>query len=348
MNCKRCGEVVKEDEKYCPHCGAESDTLFEEKSRKSIVPGFRTNKRWKKILAILGYVCFAFVLLAMLSPYDYGNERDRIIQSISGIISVIILVGIPFVLATNFMGIRYKLPFFKKRKILHTILGSFLVYMLIGTMLLGVDALANGFYSEEYFNDIEIAEEKQAAAEKAAAEKAAAEKAAAEKAAAEKAAKEKAAKEKVAKEKAAKEKAAKEKAAKEKAAKEKAAEEKAAKEKAAKEESQQEKSKEDEYTIEEYVAECTFVELEMLARNPEKYVGQHIMVEGRLSLTTIFDYSLLELEAWTPYALEIEYDGIAYDRNYKEVGNIISGDYGYVAGEFLGDKTIRAAIVFIK
>lgn len=171
MNCKRCGEVVKEDEKYCPHCGAESDTQFEEKSRKSIVPGFRTNKRWKKILAILGYVCFAFVLLAVSSPYDYGNERDRIIQSISGIISVIILVGIPFVLATNFMGIRYKLPFFKKRKILHTIFGSFLVYMLIGTMLLGVDALANGFYSEEYFNDIEIAEEKQAAEEKAAEEK---------------------------------------------------------------------------------------------------------------------------------------------------------------------------------
>ena len=313
MNCKRCGEVVKEDEKYCPHCGAESDTQFEEKSRKSIVPGFRTNKRWKKILAILGYVCFAFVLLAVSSPYDYGNERDRIIQSISGIISVIILVGIPFVLATNFMGIRYKLPFFKKRKILHTIFGSFLVYMLIGTMLLGVDALANGFYSEEYFNDIEIAEEKQAAEEKAAEEK-----------------------------------AEKEKAAKEKAAKEKAEKEKATKEQETKNEDKtanRQQSK-DEYTIDDFLESCTVVEMEALARNPEKYIGKNIIVEGDffVMLDTIY------IDDWASGAgyFEVIYNGVAYDENFNEVGNVINSDSGYVAGEFLGDKTIKASIVIVR
>ena len=298
MNCKRCGEVVKEDEKYCPHCGAESDTQFEEKSRKSIVPGFRTNKRWKKILAILGYVCFAFVLLAVSSPYDYGNERDRIIQSISGIISVIILVGIPFVLATNFMGIRYKLPFFKKRKILHTIFGSFLVYMLIGTMLLGVDALANGFYSEEYFNDIEIAEEKQAAEEKAAEEK-----------------------------------AEKEKATKEQETKN---EDKTA---------NRQQSK-DEYTIDDFLESCTVVEMEALARNPEKYIGKNIIVEGDffVMLDTIY------IDDWASGAgyFEVIYNGVAYDENFNEVGNVINSDSGYVAGEFLGDKTIKASIVIVR
>ena len=298
MNCKRCGEVVKEDEKYCPHCGAESDTQFEEKSRKSIVPGFRTNKRWKKILAILGYVCFAFVLLAVSSPYDYGNERDRIIQSISGIISVIILVGIPFVLATNFMGIRYKLPFFKKRKILHTIFGSFLVYMLIGTMLLGVDALANGFYSEEYFNDIEIAEEKQAAEDKAAEEK-----------------------------------AEKEKATKEQETKN---EDKTA---------NRQQSK-DEYTIDDFLESCTVVEMEALARNPEKYIGKNIIVEGDffVMLDTIY------IDDWASGAgyFEVIYNGVAYDENFNEVGNVINSDSGYVAGEFLGDKTIKASIVIVR
>ena len=348
MNCKRCGEVVKEDEKYCPHCGAESDTQFEEKSRKSIVPGFRTNKRWKKILAILGYVCFAFVLLAVSSPYDYGNERDRIIQSISGIISVIILVGIPFVLATNFMGIRYKLPFFKKRKILHTIFGSFLVYMLIGTMLLGVDALANGFYSEEYFNDIEIAEEKQAAEEKAAEEKAEKEKAAKEKAEKEQLAKEQAAEEKAEKEKAAKEKAEKEKAAKEKPAKEKAEKEKATKEQETKNEDKtanRQQSK-DEYTIDDFLESCTVVEMEALARNPEKYIGKNIIVEGDffVMLDTIY------IDDWASGAgyFEVIYNGVAYDENFNEVGNVINSDSGYVAGEFLGDKTIKASIVIVR
>ena len=356
--CKKCGKPIEADVKYCHYCGEEVDFELKKKESKSIIPGFRTNKKWKKILAILGYICFALVFWAVMIPYDYGNDRDRIIQSVSGATLMILLLVVPFLLITNFMGIRHKLPLFKKRKISSTILASFLVYILIAFGIYGVDSFANSLYSEEYFNDKIVAEKEQEAkakaeAEKEAKEKAEAEKKAREKAEAEKKAKEKAEAEKKAKEKAEAEKKAKEKAEAEKKAKEKAEAEKVAKEKEEVEEANKKKEEEDkadkeEFTIEDYVANCTYVELEALARNPGKYVGEHIIVEGALDVMTIFDFKTIFVGAWTAYSLEVEYDGMGYDQNFNEIGNILSGDYGYVAGEFIGDETIKAEIVIIK
>lgn len=336
--CKKCGKPIEADAKYCHYCGEEVEFELNKKESKSIIPGFRTNKKWKKILAILGYICFALVFWAVMIPYDYGNDRDRIIQSVSGAALMILLLVVPFLLITNFMGIRHKLPLFKKRKISSTILASFLVYILIAFGIYGVDSFANSLYSEEYFNDKIVAEKEQEAKEKAEAEKEAKEKAEAEKEA----------KEKAEAEKKAKEKAEAEKKAKEKAEAEKVAKEKEEVEEANKKKEEEDKADKEEFTIEDYVANCTYVELEALARNPGKYVGEHIIVEGALDVMTIFDFKTIFVGAWTAYSLEVEYDGMGYDQNFNEIGNILSGDYGYVAGEFIGDETIKAEIVIIK
>lgn len=100
----------------------------------------------------------------------------------------------------------------------------------------------------------------------------------------------------------------------------------------------------EEYTIEDYLAECTKVTLEELGRNPDVYVGKHIIVEGSLGTAM----GELYIGLWSSAnPIVFEYDGEAYDKNFNPIGNILNTDYGYVAGEFLEDETIKATIVVV-
>ena len=77
---------------------------------KNIIPGFRTNTFWKKIVAVFGYIFFTFIFIDILTtPSKYGNHMDGSIEKICNVITFLIIIGIPFAIITNFIGIRDKL-----------------------------------------------------------------------------------------------------------------------------------------------------------------------------------------------------------------------------------------------
>ena len=159
--CKKCGKPIDADTKYCPYCGEKTDVLKSQNNKMSVIPGFRTNQTWKKIVAVIGYLVLGLTFIMMAIPYDYGNNRDKLIQSVSGIILVVLLIVIPLMIFTNFMGVRDKLPLFKKRKIFHTILGSLCLYLLIGFGITSMESITNNLYSEEYFRDMALVEQEE-------------------------------------------------------------------------------------------------------------------------------------------------------------------------------------------
>lgn len=88
-------------------------------------------------------------------------------------------------------------------------------------------------------------------------------------------------------------------------------------------------------TVEEYLNSCIAVTPEELNRNPDRYIGENILLEG--SFSTVMDSLFIGL--WEGQGgVEVKYEGkSAYDTNGVEVGNVISGDYGYAAGIYQGE-----------
>lgn len=88
-------------------------------------------------------------------------------------------------------------------------------------------------------------------------------------------------------------------------------------------------------TIDEYVASCINITPEDLIRNSDNYIDKNIIIEGNFS--TVADSIIIGL--WDGQGgIEVKYDGkTAYDVSGVEVGNVISGDYGYAAGVYRGE-----------
>ncbi|MBU3182594.1 hypothetical protein [Clostridium psychrophilum] len=89
------------------------------------IPGFRTGKKYKMIIAIIIYIFASLVTLAVV---DYGATLgDKFIY----IIECFLFFGIPFILVTNVGNVRRKLPIFNKQSIKFNILGSVIVFVII-------------------------------------------------------------------------------------------------------------------------------------------------------------------------------------------------------------------------
>lgn len=120
MKCNKCGTEINEKDKFCPNCGSKiivETGIANQKKPKSIwgyIPGFRTGKIWKKVVAVIGYLCMAFLLWAILSVED---------NKIGNFLSLASITIFPFVILTNVGGIRDKLPLFRKHKLVMNILG---------------------------------------------------------------------------------------------------------------------------------------------------------------------------------------------------------------------------------
>jgi len=107
---------------------------------------------------------------------------------------------------------------------------------------------------------------------------------------------------------------------------------------------EQGQDKAEKMTIEEYLQNCKVVTLEDIARNPQNYIGENIVVEGDLGET----FGVLSIGLWSSVnPLTIEYDGLAYDENFQVIGNILDTDYGYVAGQLIASDKIKAEIVIV-
>lgn len=90
-------------------------------------------------------------------------------------------------------------------------------------------------------------------------------------------------------------------------------------------------------TLGEYLNQCQEVTVEELARNPEQYIGKNIKLEGRFSI--LADEITI---GWFPenYIIKVNYDKQAVDAQGNVVGNIMTGDYGLVAGRYGGEDVV--------
>jgi hypothetical protein len=70
--------------------------------------GFRTGKKWKKIVSLVGH---ALILLLIVSSFSGITAGDKFINGARMMFFMII----PYVLLTNVGNIRRRIPFFKKK-----------------------------------------------------------------------------------------------------------------------------------------------------------------------------------------------------------------------------------------
>ena len=139
MKCRKCGAEINEKDKVCPVCGAkvlsEIETTSVPKEIKDIlryIPGFRTGKMWKKIIAIIGYLCMYFLFKIILD-----GEDDKV----GNFLALASITIFPFVILANVGGVRDRLPFFRKHKVIMNILGTIFtifVSLVLFTICVGV------------------------------------------------------------------------------------------------------------------------------------------------------------------------------------------------------------------
>lgn len=83
------------------------------------VPGFRSNVTWKKVVAIIGYVC---IVLALFVPFNAETVGDYWVSFFERLI----FIAVPFVLLLNVGNIRSKLPICKSSKAKISLAGAIL------------------------------------------------------------------------------------------------------------------------------------------------------------------------------------------------------------------------------
>ncbi|MBG0765575.1 MAG: hypothetical protein H0S78_11990 [Tissierellales bacterium] len=119
------------------------------------IPGFRSDTLWKKIVAVVGYLYFFFIVFNQQGV----TFTDRIINSLL----VIVTYGTIFVLAFNVGNIRDKIYFFNrpkgKARIVFIFLGIFITVIALNLVLAGLSSLKSDeqIQYEEEQNDIRVA-----------------------------------------------------------------------------------------------------------------------------------------------------------------------------------------------
>lgn len=101
------------------------------------IPGFRTGVIWKMLIAVIGYVYMCLLLLNSRGV----TPKDTVIN----LLTFIIIVGIPFILATNLGNIRFRLPLFKNNTLKSNIMGILVVLLIVSTIIM----MLNSFKSPE-------------------------------------------------------------------------------------------------------------------------------------------------------------------------------------------------------
>lgn len=92
-------------------------------------------------------------------------------------------------------------------------------------------------------------------------------------------------------------------------------------------------------SFQEYLQKCIEVENVELARNPEKYEGKDIILEGEFS---VIGGKIVIGWFEDTGIIQVNYDNKAIDENGNEVGNIISGDSGIVVGKYSNGDTLES------
>lgn len=102
-------------------------------------------------------------------------------------------------------------------------------------------------------------------------------------------------------------------------------------------------------TMEEYINSCQEITGEDISRNPELFIGKDIILEGRFDILA----GEIVMNWFTDSGIiGIKYNGKAVDMQGNIIGDVMTGDYGYVAGRYEGEddwghKYINAQIIIL-
>lgn len=187
MKCTKCG-ADGENGKFCSSCGnkLEENLELEETQGYEFVEGEQkelsttsVNKRkgfWgEKGRKFLKKLVLVFTILLLICGIfvssGIGTKKDAIVEIITYYAYLGVLYMIPVGLIMNLGGIRDKLPLFKHHKLGKTVLGSLVVYMVMGFLCMGIAFGMDSLHTETYkIEHAKMLEERAKEAEKKARE----------------------------------------------------------------------------------------------------------------------------------------------------------------------------------
>lgn len=117
----------------------------------SQLPGFRSNKRWKKIVSIVLYVCIVLLAIVLMGIGDSTlSALDNTVSRWQGFVIFVFLVLIPYILISNLGDIRTKLPLFSNGSVFKKITAWMFSLVIVLTGLLSSWAALDGMHSTEF------------------------------------------------------------------------------------------------------------------------------------------------------------------------------------------------------
>ena len=117
----------------------------------SKLPGFRTRKMWKIIIAIPAYLVLVLLFIGILSDGNKFTDSslDSALKTFHNLIVVLIIL-IPLMLITNAVNLRTKLHVFKGKSVWKQCMSWFGVVLSIVIILIVVDTVIGNSYTSEY------------------------------------------------------------------------------------------------------------------------------------------------------------------------------------------------------
>ncbi|OZQ68295.1 hypothetical protein [Paenibacillus odorifer] len=122
------------------------------KKIKLNIPGFRTGRVWKKVIAGIAYPVFIFFSFMMVlgSGDPQASSKDNMISRWENISIVCFLIIIPFILITNLGNVRKFLPLFKSKNIGKKIIAWVISFVLVFIGMTTISAKLSSQHSFEY------------------------------------------------------------------------------------------------------------------------------------------------------------------------------------------------------
>ncbi|WP_438498111.1 hypothetical protein [Paenibacillus sp. IHBB 3054] len=122
------------------------------KKIKLLIPGFRTGRVWKRIIASIAYLVLIFLSFAMIlgSRDPLESPKDNMISQWESISIIFFLVIIPFVLITNLANIQRFLPLFKSKGLWKKVIAWVISFVIVVIGLTTVSSKLSSQHSFEY------------------------------------------------------------------------------------------------------------------------------------------------------------------------------------------------------
>lgn len=144
MFCEKCGKKLQDGETcQCNQIGKKSPL-----------------QTIKKIIKILLWIMIGIILISGLGVKSgMGNAKDSVLEIVSYYINALFVFIIPMLVLMNFMGIRNRLPLFKKKKFLLSVIAFFILSVVLSTIDVIALTVIEDMYSVEYQTEYEKQQE---------------------------------------------------------------------------------------------------------------------------------------------------------------------------------------------